>query len=104
MEGLRECPHCGFDAVDFESPTNGLGWHAGCKACSASVLGFTQENAVHRWNTRATDPLLEEMAVALELSLLLVEMSTSYRSKDIAEQCKQALQKYREATCKQDAL
>jgi hypothetical protein len=64
MEGLRECPHCGFEAVDFESPTNGLGWHAGCKACSSSVLGLTRENAVHKWNTR-TDPLMEEMARAL---------------------------------------
>ena len=38
----------------------------GCKACSGAVLGFTEENAVIKWNTRQQDGIINELVEALE--------------------------------------
>ena len=70
MEELRECP-CGNEAhLIFEEGTKVADpWSVACKNfdCPWIFQTFpTKEEAVKHWNTRATDPLLKEMAEALQ--------------------------------------
>ena len=70
MEELRECP-CGNEAhLIFEDGIKVADpWSVACKNfyCPWVFQTFpTKEEAVKHWNTRATDPLLKEMAEVLE--------------------------------------
>ena len=99
MEELRECP-CGNEAhLIFEEGTKVADpWSVACKNfdCPWVFQTFpTKEEAIKHWNTRATDPLLKEMAEALECIKERVQMNGLGRAyaMDVVEI---ALQKYHE--------
>lgn len=57
-------------------------------------------------NTRSTDPLLKEMAEALERCIKSIECSATHYQNSLwvsKYKAEQALQKYKETTCQQDA-
>ena len=56
---LKPCPFCGCKYIDF---SGGDRW-AMCTSClSEGPVHLTREKAAIAWNTRYTDPLIEEMA------------------------------------------
>ena len=57
------CPFCGcspkLDDEDFCYPINHERtlWQAGCTSCTAHVIGYTREDAIHGWEMRANPEL-----------------------------------------------
>lgn len=90
MEELKSCPFCGSSNVNNLPAIQGdlAVWFPAeitCEQCGANI------NSVKQWNTRATDPLLEEMAGALE------ELDDMFDpTSRVGEIINNALQKYRE--------
>ena len=110
MEGLRECPFCGARWREKEhgvfilwhNPTCVFGGPSGVVHSTAMDDVF-----INRWNARTTDPLMDEMARALERYVdeyeqweYAVECVTGkFPNTDIhLDQARKVLQKYREAT------
>lgn len=66
---LRECPGCGGTAKKFDWYDKWVGsfmYSVVCQDCRFKIE-YAAACPVKAWNTRATDPLLEKMAGALEL-------------------------------------
>lgn len=79
---LMECPICGEEPEDHN-------YYVACnnKKCKLSTILFERDE----WNTRATDPLLEKMAKALE------ELDDMFDpTSGVGEIINKALQEYRE--------
>lgn len=98
MEELRECP-CGNEAhLIFEDGTKVADpWSVACKNfdCPWVFQTFpTKEEAVKHWNTRATDPLLKEMAEAFEVIIRCLSHGLQDCKASIT--AKAILQKYHE--------
>jgi aminoglycoside/choline kinase family phosphotransferase len=74
MEGLRACPFCGEKIISVSA---GMGeWWVHCEMCHACTsMEKELADAKSRWNTRATDPLMDEIAATL---------------KDLSERCNRA--------------
>lgn len=91
---LRECPFCGKIPV-WDSSLCGFIHDLESEEppyCIAGGLLFDKED-VESWNTRAADPMIEEMARALDN----ISLYESCRGDDWpARIAKQALQEYRE--------
>lgn len=98
MEELKPCPFCTSAAVLLKEESTSIHYlpkTAMCDECDAKIEG---DNCVELWNTRATDPLIKEMAMALEE---IVDDAKSYESRhgkkvSWLKRGEQALQKYRE--------
>lgn len=104
MEGrLRECP-CGHEShVIFEDGLKVADpWSVACKNFDCPWVFQTfpsREKAISAWNTRATDPLLEEMASYIKMIINLYD----FKENDLwMEDGGKLLKKYREATCQQE--
>lgn len=91
MEELRECPFCKTHLVHEEGRIK----HIDPAGIGCVLDGQVWPDRVAtEWNTRATDPLMEEMARALE------ELDDMFDpTSRVGEIINNALQKYREATC-----
>ena len=91
IEELKPCPLCKGVAVLLQEDSNRLHYlprQVICNDCGVTIEG---DNCVEIWNTRATDPLMEEMAEALE------ELDDMFDpTSRVGEIINNALQKYRE--------
>ena len=93
---LKPCPFCGGKAELTAIPSVSI--HYLCKRCKASGPYHTaHKDHVEQWNTRATDPLLKEMAEALQ------QMADIYYGRDnqpiagaFAKRMDDVLRKYHE--------
>lgn len=94
MEELRECPFCSSENLRRDKPNNFMPEYIHCEDCGGM-------NGVVGWNTRATDPLLDEMARAFEV-LAKLGNGDRYGNSIGNTIALEALQKYREATCQQE--
>lgn len=101
MEELRECL-CGNEAhLIFEEGTKVADpWSVACKNFDCPWIFQTfpiKEEAVKHWNTRATDPLLNEMAEALLIAKNIINRYAN-NNKRIAgySNIENVLQKYHE--------
>ena len=68
MTAIKPCPHCGSPAAIRQEPEQSL-YAAYCKNSGCASTGRwsgTEEGAACWWNTRAPDPLVEELLTALE--------------------------------------
>lgn len=107
-EELRPCPFCGSDDIDAK------GWKGNdgsvgpcCNNCNATA------DSIEIWNTRATDPIIEEVAEKIAImhinDQLLKQMAEALESADkfadgyhwaicssVRNKIKQALQTYRD--------
>lgn len=67
------CPFCGSNCLFTEPDEYGSGgqWvspiHVGCNDCKAEQVGDTEEEAVSRWNARATPPASAQDAITVSL-------------------------------------
>lgn len=110
---LRECPFCKHEASIHMVDVTGCydrsikyAYQPGCETemCPGEWGGASyerEEEARKEWNTRATDPLLEEMAMALEACIKSIECSATYYQNSLWTanyKAIQALKKW-EATC-----
>ena len=87
---LKPCPFCGGRAELTAIPSVSI--HYRCKRCTASGPYHTaHKDHVEQWNTRATDPLLKEMAEALEALDDMFDPSSR-----VGEIINEPLQKYHE--------
>jgi hypothetical protein len=87
MEELKPCPFCGNSKSTFQGRSSYLRHKEDCYLYNTKV-GFSEWGI---WNTRAIDPLLDEMARALE------ELEGDFdETSRIGEIIANALQKYRE--------
>lgn len=61
---LKPCPFCGSKNLAVTASFGA--WWVTCTECHASTgRDISREKAFYRWNTRAPDPMLEELARVL---------------------------------------
>ena len=90
---LKPCPFCGGRAELTAIPSVSI--HYRCKRCKASGPYHTaHKDHVEQWNTRATDPLLKEMAEAFEVIIRCLSHGLQDCKASIT--AKAILQKYHE--------
>ena len=100
MEKLKPCPFCGSEGIVSHSrDIYGDIWDfIGCSKCFAGYRGMSEyERHLELWNTRSINPLIEEMAEALQ------QMADMYYGRDkqpiagaYAKKMDAVLQKYHE--------
>lgn len=107
LRELLPCPFCGGQGRytnNYDTSTDG-GEYVTCDKCltsTALVYGIKEDPKpllAERWNTRATDPLLEEMAEALYQVIKSIDGSATYYQRSLWSakyKAEQALQEYRE--------
>lgn len=95
---LKPCPFCGGEAEIERYGTPRQSTIVCCTDCGCTIEGPEEFAHGRQWNTRATDPLLDEMAEALKA--MLARESASGRSFckpcDEVVSAQEAMKKYRE--------
>ena len=97
MEELKTCPFCQPTNICRDKPNNFMPEYIHCEDCGCV-------NGLVAWNTRATDPLLKEMAEALLIAKDIINRYAN-NNKRIAgySNIEDALQKYHEQVGDTDA-
>ena len=84
FEPLKPCPFCGSDTPELRKHDSGEGWDLSwadvhCRVCEATIhksarsaLGKHVDEVVQRWNTRATDRLIDDMIRSLNAHRTIV--------------------------------
>lgn len=76
---LLPCPFCGGTALERGDPKARLARWVNCKECNADMVGKTLDEAITKWNRRASPSSLSaarEMGRALEAMVSIVEHCT----------------------------
>lgn len=95
MEGLMECPMCRSNYVRIVHIQLNNTFKPECDNCQIEGPYFhSEQSAIKWWNTRATDPLIEEMARLL--TRYLKETPLGHQPHMIAHEVEDVLQKYHE--------
>lgn len=104
MDRLRECPWCKVTPIMFGNGTIEC-LNDECKIQPALYYDDhpdepceDMDGQIKIWNTRATDPLMEKMAAALDVAWEYAYMLNDEDRLVILR----AMNKYREATCQQE--
>lgn len=99
MEGIKFCPFCwATPGIRSAQDSVGIMHRVECKCGRVGRWFETEEQVREDWNTRATDPLMEEMAQALERYLNNDGARGNYwviEKEKARSECEKALQKYR---------
>ena len=91
---LKPCPFCGGEAEIERYGTPRQSTIVRCTDCGCTIEGPEEFAHGQQWNTRATDPLLDEMAEAL--ARYRNETPLGHQPHMIAHKVDELLQKYRE--------
>ena len=89
MMKLKPCPFCGSEDLRRDKPNSFIPEYIHCEDCGGT-------NGAVSWSTRATDPLMKEMAAALVATDKFADEYHWAIHSSLRRKIKQALQKYQE--------